>query len=55
MILTFASQTTVLLVFISIVSVATVSAAVVMRRALVGQEPGARAGRAVSGRDETAP
>ncbi|MDY0983021.1 MFS transporter [Microbacterium sp. CFBP9023] len=54
-ILAFASQTTVLLVFISIVSVATVSAAVVMRRALVGQEPGARAGRAVSGPDETAP
>ncbi|MGH8953866.1 MAG: MFS transporter [Microbacterium sp.] len=54
-ILTFASQTTVLLVFISIVSVATVSAAIVMRRALVGQEPDARAGRAVSGPDETAP
>ena len=38
-ILTFASQTTVLLVFISVVLVATVSAATVMRRAVVDPAP----------------
>ncbi len=54
-ILTFASQTAVLLVFISIVLIATVSAAVVMRRAFVGPASRAQRGVVVPIDDETAP
>lgn len=54
-ILTFASQTAVLLVFISIVLIATVSAAVVMRRAFVGPASRAQRGVFVPIDDETAP